>query len=107
MSKKEILREVVRRIVRNELNEASIPSVNDDREIHEDYLPIEYVKQMIRHADRYTSRKVKYHVWKEYCDHEFKSSTDLIKELKEFIDPKKHDDFMLFAEVLKKRFNVK
>lgn len=107
ISKKELLREVVRQLVRKELNEASIPSVNDDKEIHEDYLPIEYVRQMIRHADKYTSRKVKYHIWKETCNDEFKSSNDLVKELKEFIDPTKHEDFMLFAEVLKKRFNVK
>lgn len=105
--KEKLIREAIRKMVKSAITEAQKPSVNDMVEIHEDYLPIEFVRQMIRHADRFTSRKVKFHIWEGNMKGEFKTCDALIKELKEFIDKDKHKEFMEFTEVLKKRFNLK
>ena len=106
--KEKLLRESIRKAVRKVLNEGHVyPKGDIDYEYHEEHLPQKYVREMIRYADKYTSQRLKFHVWKEVWSGEIKTSDQLIKELKEFIPKEKHKLFMELAEMIKNRYKVK
>lgn len=103
-----LIREAIRKIVRKTLNEGHTKPKGDiDYEYHEEHLPQQYVKEMIKYADKYTSQRLKFHTWKNVWCGEIKTSNELLKELKEFIPKEKHKLFMELAEMIKKRYNVK
>jgi NCAIR mutase (PurE)-related protein len=103
-----LLREAVRQIAKKILSEGhTMPKGDIDYEYHEEHLPQQYVKEMVKYADKYTSQRLKFHVWKEVWCGEIKTSDQLIKELKEFIPKEKHKVFMELAEMIKNRYKVK
>lgn len=106
-SKKDLLREVIKKIVKKTINEGIRPPGEVDTEISEQKLPDEFVRQMINHADRYTSKRFRMQIWESNWSGKLKTPESLIKELKSYIDKTKHDDFMLFTEVLMTRFGLK
>ena len=107
-NQEKLLRESIRKTIKEMITEGHVyPKGDIDYEYHEEHLPKQYVNEMVKYADKYTSQRLKFHVWKEVWCNEIKSSNDLIKELKEFIPKEKHKLFMELAEMIKKRYNVK
>lgn len=109
ISKEKLLREVIKKQIKSVLKESwdNTPLGDVGSELEDKALPMEFVKRMVRHADRFTSQKIKLYVWNEIWSKEIKTSKDLIKELKGFIPKEKHAMFMELAEMLVKRYNLK
>jgi len=106
--KEQLIREAVRVIIRKTIKEGRTKPKGDvDYEYHEEHLPQQYVKEMVNYADKYTSQRLKFHVWKEVWCSEIKTSDQLVNELKEFIPKEKHKLFMELAEMIKNRYKVK
>lgn len=78
----------------------------DSQNINETRLPDEFVRQMINHADKFTSKRIRFHIWETNLDGKFKNCKALINELKQFIPKEKHKVWMEFVEVLKKTYLV-
>lgn len=94
----------INKFLKGAITEAVKPS---ETEANQNRLPDEFVRQMIHHADKYTSKRIRMHIWENNWNGNFKTVKELIKELKEFIPKEKHKEWLEFTEVLQKAFNLK
>lgn len=100
------LRESIKSHVRKILKEGKSSFTNDDSEMAPNRLPDEFVRQIIHHADKFTSKKFKYYIWENNLNGSYKNCAALLKELKEYIPKERHKEFLEFVDVLKKRFKI-
>lgn len=96
----------IQKFMKKAITEAAKPSKFDSVAINEKRLPDEFVRQMINHADKYTSKRIRLHIWETNVNGDFKDCNALIKELKEFIPKEKHKEWLEFVDVLKKTYLI-
>jgi beta-glucosidase/6-phospho-beta-glucosidase/beta-galactosidase len=102
-----IIKEVIEERKKKILSESKLKKGIDEVNFNEETLPDQFVKEMIRYADKFTPKLLKRHILECHMAGHFKTPNDLIKELKEFIQKDKHELFMEYVDNLLVKYQFK